>query len=72
MNRIVYFAGVVAMIAAPAFADKQPEPVWSEEKILLVLEQMQQDIRQIQQDLDEILGDRAEAGLPKPLPEKIK
>ena len=74
MNRITYLAGVLAVIAFPAFADKQPapNPVWSEEKILLLLEQMQQDIRQIQQDLEEVRGDREEAGLPKPRSEKIK
>lgn len=74
MNRIVYWAGVIAVIAAPALADKQPapKPVWSEERILLLLEQMQQDIRQIQQDLEEVRGDQQEVVQPKPRPEKIK
>lgn len=69
--KLYYLAGVLAMLAAPAFAEKTPvKPITKPthitteqcemEKIILLLGMVQQDIQQMQADLEEIRGDREE------------
>lgn len=86
MKRISYLAGVMALIAFPALADKhpvKPETVTvtqcESEKIILLLELMRQDIARLTADLEEVQGDQQEIAkpikvVPKPVPrpEKIK
>lgn len=65
MNRITYLAGVLAVIAFPAFAEEQPKTITvaecEAEKILLMLEMVREDITAMQQDLLEIQGDQEDS-----------
>jgi hypothetical protein len=69
--KITYIAGVLAMIAFPAFAEKElvkpvkPETITvaqcESEKILILLEQVRKDILAMQQDFQEVRGDQEDS-----------